>query len=659
MGKFLDKAGVTRLVQKIREKYLAHALSGVSLDTIKDPGMYYGGGGNNCTGGPANSVFDTSMGRCTISEGFGLTVRHVASGWREQELHTAMDNQTWVRVWNTSAWSPWRLVSDGVQEMNPTSASLRLAAGGHAWCTNNVGYVRLLKIRQVTGYVNTALTFSIKGRSGQGVSDVAVQFSNSATVDGYTVGMFLYTGAADNYPKNMRLYKTAAGQWELWLAQTQSYDAGIIYNVSVPENMSVRFDPVTQSAWPSGTDYSVPQPGTLYGNMWLGEGRLRLGANGTHGNLRSGADLSPAVGGELGNVVIDSWYGVSFTTSCEGYPYTGKTAVGIDTRNGIVRAAQFQGAHAGSFNTIINQGYQHRFEIGRPYFNHWDFYEHGGLFNFYKCQDGTGANKTLIFKIDNGNVTLPGTLKAATLSGSLAWGKLTGVPAMVSQLVTWGKFVTEVTPQPALNQVWAGGVNGTSGVQTTITFNKVNGKSILASGSTSGNIDTTPPVATQSANGLMSAADKKRLDKRSLVLKQVAVSENQLSFTQIDGDTETTPRVTFNTVNGKPLLSASGTPVEIGGLAYISLGAGADFLNLKEGLYYKPKNVTIANGPASLDEGDEYTVLVTPEGTYRKIMLWQTNLGTTILRLFIGSMRSSSSSVTWKRLDLGSLLEAD
>lgn len=50
-----------------------------------------------------------------------------------------------------------------------------------------------------------------------------------------------------------------------------------------------------------------------------------------------------APGEPLNNLVIRSWNGVSFTTDCDNQTYTGKTAVGIDCREGIVKAAKFEG----------------------------------------------------------------------------------------------------------------------------------------------------------------------------------------------------------------------------------------------------------------------------------------------------------------------------
>lgn len=53
-------------------------------------------------------------------------------------------------------------------------------------------------------------------------------------------------------------------------------------------------------------------------------------------------------GGAFNNLVISSWFGVSFTTSCNNTTYYGKTAVGINCRDGIVKAAKFEGALSGN-----------------------------------------------------------------------------------------------------------------------------------------------------------------------------------------------------------------------------------------------------------------------------------------------------------------------
>lgn len=63
-----------------------------------------------------------------------------------------------------------------------------------------------------------------------------------------------------------------------------------------------------------------------------------------HGKIYAGpTDNVNGPGGDLNNIVIDSWWGLSFTTGCPNQTYSGKTAVGIDCREGIVKAVQFDG----------------------------------------------------------------------------------------------------------------------------------------------------------------------------------------------------------------------------------------------------------------------------------------------------------------------------
>lgn len=59
----------------------------------------------------------------------------------------------------------------------------------------------------------------------------------------------------------------------------------------------------------------------------------------------SGNDSANGNGGGLNNLVIRSWWGVSFTSTCADGRYGGKnqTAVGIDCREGIVKAYNFAG----------------------------------------------------------------------------------------------------------------------------------------------------------------------------------------------------------------------------------------------------------------------------------------------------------------------------
>ncbi len=67
-------------------------------------------------------------------------------------------------------------------------------------------------------------------------------------------------------------------------------------------------------------------------------------SGGQNGSILSGdEDAANVPGGALNNLVIRSWWGVSFTTNCPNQTYTGKTAIGIDCRDGIIKAPRFEG----------------------------------------------------------------------------------------------------------------------------------------------------------------------------------------------------------------------------------------------------------------------------------------------------------------------------
>lgn len=70
-------------------------------------------------------------------------------------------------------------------------------------------------------------------------------------------------------------------------------------------------------------------------------------------------DSAYGVGGALNNLVISSWWGVSFTTNCGGQTHTGNTAVGIDCRSGKLHAASYNvnGYDAIMYNGNFHVGY--------------------------------------------------------------------------------------------------------------------------------------------------------------------------------------------------------------------------------------------------------------------------------------------------------------
>lgn len=96
-------------------------------------------------------------------------------------------------------------------------------------------------------------------------------------------------------------------------------------------------------------DYLPTAGGTMNGDITFSDS--------SHGKIYSGPTNNVnGPGGDLNNIVIESWNGLSFTTGCPNQTYTGKTAVGIDCREGVVKAARFDGTLTGTAATLGGGG---------------------------------------------------------------------------------------------------------------------------------------------------------------------------------------------------------------------------------------------------------------------------------------------------------------
>lgn len=152
----------------------------------------------------------------------------------------------------------------------------------------------------------------------------------TATYTGYDAGTASYANSAGN-----------ATQWNgrtLDIGTEAGSDAGwlLIDNGGIVRHRSASYFATAGH----GHNYLPLSGGTMtgninyttYGNSYIGNGQQ---------------DYAGGPGEKLNNLVIGSWWGISFTTSCSGQTYSGKTAVGIDCREGIIKAAR---VNAGSFN---------------------------------------------------------------------------------------------------------------------------------------------------------------------------------------------------------------------------------------------------------------------------------------------------------------------
>lgn len=83
-----------------------------------------------------------------------------------------------------------------------------------------------------------------------------------------------------------------------------------------------------------------------------------------------------------------------------------------DTMTGRLTAPEVVATVYAYIPSIINEGdssrYVHRIDLGKPLFDHCDFYEYGGIWNFYQNVSGAKDESTLIASIQpdgfHGNV---------------------------------------------------------------------------------------------------------------------------------------------------------------------------------------------------------------------------------------------------------------
>lgn len=120
----------------------------------------------------------------------------------------------------------------------------------------------------------------------------------------------------------------------------------------------------------------------------------------------SGNDSANGNGGGLNNLVIQSWWGVSFTSNCAGGRYSGKdqTAVGIDCREGIVKAYNFAGlinGHSVNADVPSNATYIESYGSSDNYVFS-DCYGSGSGTNYYYIRYTNGIQMIFI-EIHNDN----------------------------------------------------------------------------------------------------------------------------------------------------------------------------------------------------------------------------------------------------------------
>lgn len=194
-----------------------------------------------------------------------------------------------------------------------------------------------------TGLTLTNTTFSVSSANVSTMMNLLEVGSSSAQLNDYLIAQYAGGGnTTTTYHRrkvssvvNATVVKAALGTGSgttKFLREDGSWATPAYYTLS-----KAKVEAVLTGAIASHTHNYLPiSGGAMTGAIMFnncGSCRIGYGDN----------DLSPTVGGSLANIIIDSWYGISFTTSCDS-TYKNKTAIGFDCRNGIIRAATVYGA---------------------------------------------------------------------------------------------------------------------------------------------------------------------------------------------------------------------------------------------------------------------------------------------------------------------------
>lgn len=278
---------------------------------------------------------------------------------------------TWLAAWNG-------------YELRAVNKSVFATAGHTHPCIHianasggSAGYLKIATIKISGFYQNAPFELTISRRNDITPTKISVIFANADGADPAlsTIRVMGTTNA-------VWIYKSATSQWDIYTQKTEPYDATNVLSYYIPtydSAISITWQNVFASSVPSGATqaswgYNIGYAESAGSVTWAnvsGKPNTYPPSSHTHSYLPlSGGTLTGGLyfsgkgdncgiyagpndnvngpGEALNNLVISSWYGVSFTTSCGNQTYSGKTAVGIDCREGIVKAARFDGSFNGN-----------------------------------------------------------------------------------------------------------------------------------------------------------------------------------------------------------------------------------------------------------------------------------------------------------------------
>ena len=126
---------------------------------------------------------------------------------------------------------------------------------------NNKPCLRIITLTVSATHINIPITFDIQGRSSNAKSSISISFNSENNTDP-TIQNVYYIGDA-KYGRNIRVYKSGTGIWEVWLKQQEEgYDSVVISNISY-KSSNIKFE-ITESSADALPSYSTYKDSSLF-----------------------------------------------------------------------------------------------------------------------------------------------------------------------------------------------------------------------------------------------------------------------------------------------------------------------------------------------------------------------------------------------------------
>ena len=222
-------------------------------------------------------------------------------------------------------------------------------------------------LRNIGGYNNSSYSLSAESAIINNYLNIAGISSSPTRYKLYVVGQSWISGTLWNqhlYPETTKTYNLGSTSYiwnniygnQLWLYNLQEGNSDVTDNTEILTswasnngfNDSNAIGKVYKRDAIHLYNYTISKADNRYvkkagdtmtGNLILNNKKRLIFYTTWTGQIRAGdSDQQPWAGQALRNLVISSWYSVSFTTSCPSQVYTNTTAVGIDCRNGHIMA---------------------------------------------------------------------------------------------------------------------------------------------------------------------------------------------------------------------------------------------------------------------------------------------------------------------------------